>query len=146
MNYEFRTYHLGVVDLLERAEELETEQTVLDDHTDRITRLLVHLECLVMPGEGEEKCKPNPKRSLQRKLLHLEGNLQKASDAVTAMEDKLKVGRCVSEQYDEQQNGFKLKLYDMSQSILSMDGDVFELLDHEARISKAIFGVCLKIR
>ena len=42
---------------------------------------------------------------------------------------------CLLEQYDEQQNGFKLELYDISRSILSMDGDVSKLSDHEARIS-----------
>ena len=40
----------------------------------------------------------------------------------------------------------KLELYDNSRSILSMEGDVSELSDHEARVSKAIFNVCLKIR
>ena len=45
----------------------------------------------------------------------------------------------------EQQNGFKLELYDISRSILSMDGDVSELSDHEARLSKAIVDVCLQI-
>ena len=29
---EFRTYHLGVVNLMEDEEELESEQTVLNDH------------------------------------------------------------------------------------------------------------------
>ena len=50
------------------------------------------------------------------------------------------------EQYDEQRNGFKLELYDISRSILSVDRDVSELSDYEARISKAVFDVCLKIR
>ena len=50
------------------------------------------------------------------------------------------------EQYDKQQNGFKLELYDISWTILSLDGDVFDLADHKAKISKAIFDVCLKVR
>ena len=54
--------------------------------------------------------------------------------------------QCLLEQYDEQQNWFKLELYDISLSIQSMKGDVSELLDHEARVSKEIFDVCLKIR
>ena len=47
------------------------------------------------------------------------------------------------EQCDEQQNGFKLELYDISHSILFMKGDVTELTDHEASISKVIFDTCL---
>ena len=39
-----------------------------------------------------------------------------------------------------------MEQYDIPCSILSMDGDISELLDHEARISKVIFDVCLKIR
>ena len=54
--------------------------------------------------------------------------------------------RCLLEHYNEQQNGFKLKLYDISRSILSMDGDASDLSDHEAMISEAIFDVCLNIR
>ena len=76
----------------------------------------------------------------------METNLRKLSGAVSAVAEKTKVDRCVLEQYDEQQNGFKLELYDISRSVLSMDGDVSELSEHEARISKAIFDVCLHIR
>ena len=53
--------------------------------------------------------------------------------------------QCLLERYDEQQNGFKLKLYDISRSILSMEGDVSEFSDHEVRVSKAVFDVFLKI-
>ena len=35
MNGEFRTYHLGVVNLLEEEKDLENEQTALNDHDDR---------------------------------------------------------------------------------------------------------------
>ena len=47
---------------------------------------------------------------------------------------------------NEQQNGFKLNLYHISQSILSMDGNVSELSDHKARIKNVIFDVCFKVR
>ena len=134
-----------MVHLLEE-EDLETEQAVLDEHNDRITGLLDRLERLATPARGEENDRPDPKRSLQRRLLHLEGNLRNVSDTVSAIENKPEVDRCLLEQYDEQQNGFKLELYDISRSILSIDGDVSELSDHEAMISKAIFGICLKIR
>ena len=34
MDEEFKTYHLGVVDLLEEEQQLENEQAMLDDHDD----------------------------------------------------------------------------------------------------------------
>ena len=52
---------------------------------------------------------------------------ERISDAVSAIADEVEVGRCLLEQYDEQQNGFKLELY-----YISTDGNVSELSDHEA--------------
>ena len=105
-------YHLSVVDLLVE-EDLDTEQAVLDEHDDWITGLLDRLERLATPAGGEEKHRPDPKRSLKRRLLDLEGNLRKVSDAVSTVEEKPEVDRCLLKQYDEQQNGFKLKLYNI---------------------------------
>ena len=50
------------------------------------------------------------------------------------------------EQYDEQENGFKLELYNISHNILFIKGNVTELTGHEASISKIIFDTCLQIR
>ena len=145
LDAEFRMYHLVVVDLLVEKNDVEREQADLDDHDDRVTGLLRHLAHLAMLEGQAEKPKFDPRRSLQRRLLHSEANLRKVSDAVFAVADKTKVDHCLLEQYNEQQNGFKLELYDISRSILFMDGDVSELSDHEARISNAIFDVYLKI-
>ena len=41
MDGELRTYHQGVVDLLEEEEDLETGQAVLEEHNDRITAWFV---------------------------------------------------------------------------------------------------------
>ena len=71
---EFRTYHLAVVDLLEE-DDLEKEQADLDDHDDRVTNLFDRLARLTTPEEREERLKPDPRRCLQRRLQHLEGNL-----------------------------------------------------------------------
>ena len=146
LDAEFRMYHLAVVDLLEEEGDLAKEQADLDDHDDRVTDLLRRLTHLATPEDRAEKAKLDPRQCLQRRLAHLEANLRKVSDAVSAAAEKTEVDRCLLEQYDEQQNGFKLELYDISRGILSMDGDVSELSDYEARLSKAIFDVCLRIR
>ena len=127
---EFRTYHLAVVDLLEE-DDLEKEQADLDDHDDRVTYRFDRLACLTTPEEQEKRLKPDPRLCLQWRLQHLEGNLRKISKAVASVADKVELDRCLIEQYDEQLNGFKLELYDISPSIQSMEGDVSELSDHE---------------
>ena len=61
-----------MVDLLEEEKDLESGQAVLDDHDNRVIGLFGCLQCLATQGEGEKKHKPDPKRSLQRRLLRLE--------------------------------------------------------------------------
>ena len=93
--------HLDVFDLLEE-DDLETEQAILDNHDDRITGVLDALERLAKPVSGEEKHKPDPKQSVQRRLLHLEGKLRKVSDTVSAIEEKQELDQCLWEHYNKQ--------------------------------------------
>ena len=140
------TYHLGVLNLFEEEGDMENKPAALGDHNDRTTSLFDCLGHVATPDEKEEKHKPDSEQSLNRWLLHLERNLPKVAKAVSAIANQAEVDWCLLEQYKEQQNGFKLELYDISWSLLTMDGDVSKLLDHEAMISRAIFDVCLKIR
>ena len=80
-----------MVNLLEKEKDLEREQAALDDHDYRVIGLFSCLEHLATPGGGEEKHKPDPKRSLQRRLLHFKGNLRKDSGAVSAIADEAEV-------------------------------------------------------
>ena len=100
LDCEFRTYHLGMVDtcILEEEDDLEKQQADLDDHDDRVTGLLRSLAHLVTPEEETEKPKLDPWWRLQRRLWHLEGNVRKVSDAVSAVADKTKVNRRLLEQ------------------------------------------------
>ena len=43
---EFRSYHLAVEDLVEE-DALEGEQAILDEHDDRVSRLVVRVQQLV---------------------------------------------------------------------------------------------------
>ena len=67
---------------------------------------LISLAHLTTPEEQEERLKPDPRRCLQWRLQHLEGNLRKVSKAVAAVADKAELDQCLLEQYDEQLNGF----------------------------------------
>ena len=123
------TMHLGVVDLLEEEGYLENEQAALDDHDDRVTHLFDRAH-LTTSDEREKKAEARSTALSEPRPQHLEGNLRNVSEA--------EVHRCLFEQYDEQLSGLKLELYDISRSILSMEGDVSELSDHEARVYKTI--------
>ena len=111
LDEEFKTYHLGMVDLLEKEKDLESEQAALGNHDNRVIDLLGCLQHLATPGGGEEKHKRDPTWNLQRRLLRLEGNVRKDSSAVSAITDEAEVDQCLLEQYYEQQNDFKLDLY-----------------------------------
>ena len=107
---------------------MENEQTALNNHDDTVTDLFGCLLNLATPEEREERSKPDPRRSLHRRLLHLEGNLRKVSKAVFAIADEAEVDQCLLEEYDEEQNGFKLELYVISRSISSMDGECLHVV------------------
>ena len=76
---------------MEEKEDLDNEQAALDDHNDRVAGLFDCLTHLATPEEGEEKPTPDPLLSLHRRLLHLEGNLPKIAEAVSAIADKAEV-------------------------------------------------------
>ena len=52
--------------------------------------------------------------------------------------------RWLIEQYEEQTNGFKPKVFDVSR-ILALDGDNFDVVDLESNVSQMIFDICLNI-
>ena len=91
LDEEFRTYHLGVVDLLEEEKDLENEQAALDNHDDRVTDLLRCLAKLATPEVREEESNHDPPWSLQRRLQYLEENLWKVFEAVFAVADEAEV-------------------------------------------------------
>ena len=48
---EFKHLHFTIVDLLEQQEELDIEQTIFDDHKDRIGELGVRRQQLILQNE-----------------------------------------------------------------------------------------------
>ena len=97
LDAEFRMYHQAVVDLLEEEGDLAKEQADVDDHDDRVTDLLRRLTRLATPEDPAEKANFDPHQCLQRRLAHLEANLRKVSDAVSAAAEKTEVDRCLLE-------------------------------------------------
>ena len=78
-----------------------------------------------------------------RRLQRVEHNLGKIATAVSSAAEQADMDRCLLEQSDEQVSGVKLEVFDVSCSILSLDGDVSELIDYEASILQTVFNICL---
>ena len=55
MDSEFKRYHLTMVDIIKKEEDLDTEQAALGEHNDRVADLLDRLALLVIPEVWEEK-------------------------------------------------------------------------------------------
>ena len=138
MDGEFRTYHVGRRRSGDRGSS--SGWTWLQDQW---PVRLFRTPCYT--GRRRRK-QARSKVESAKEALNLERNLRNATDTVFAIEEKLEVDWCPLVQYNEQQNGFKLELYNILQSILSIDGDISDLLNHETMISKMILDVCLKKR
>ena len=67
LDAEFRGCHVSVVDEVENDEELEHEQAVLDDHSEKVTYITVHLDHLTKREDTSVIVKLEGKTQL---LLH----------------------------------------------------------------------------
>ena len=74
-------YQLGEVDLLEDEDDLENEQTLLDEHDHEVTWLFDRLVCLTILVQREVKA--DPQQDLLKRLQHLVRNLQKVTTEVS---------------------------------------------------------------
>ena len=137
---KFKRYHLAIVDILKEKEDLEYEQATLDEHDDRVTDLFGRLVLLVGPEEREVKVRIHPQQHLRRRLQYTEQNLRKVTAAVLSAAEQPNADRSWLEQYDEQVNGFKLKVFDISDNIPSLVTGVSELTDYAASMSQVIFN------
>ena len=58
LNTEFRSQHLEIIDLIENEAK---EQTILDEHDDRVTTLASSIQCLLnISSVLSPKCAPSP--------------------------------------------------------------------------------------
>ena len=143
---DFKRFHFSIVDDLESEEDQEREQAIIDDQDTKVTDLFTRLAPLAVEEKHEEVVKIDPRDHLKKRLEHLERNLRTVAAAVSSAMEASDVHRCLLEQYDEQLSGFKLEVFDITRSMLSLAGDVSELSEYETRISKSIFNTCLQIR
>ena len=126
-------------------EELEHEQAILDDHDDKVTYITVHLDHLTSREDTSVKLEGETQLLLHKRLANIERSIQRVNARIEPITPGPDVDRYLLEQYEDQMSGLKLKLFDVSRSIVAMK-DSADLLDEEARMSNGIFNVCLKIR
>ena len=55
LDSEFKTYHYGLIDLVDDDETLRKEQTVLDEHDDAISLLATRIEHLISACTPKEE-------------------------------------------------------------------------------------------
>ena len=142
LDSEFKTYHYGLIDLVDNDETLRKEQTVLDEHDDAISLLATRIEHLISACTPKESA---AQKAASRKLLHLDKSLSSISDAISSLTDESEP--CLIQQYGEQVHDIKITLGDTRNTLLSMDLDgadtLMTTLEH---LDKGVFDCSLKIQ
>ena len=97
MDEDFTRLHLAIVDLLEREEDLDMEQAVLDEHEDRVGDLDDRLQQLVRQDQPTQR-EPTDllQKGLHGRLTFIETELRDVSNAVEAMEPGPELDRCLA--------------------------------------------------
>ena len=75
---------------------------------------------------------------MNKRLVHVGRSLAEIDSIIRPMTSGPDLDRCLLEQLEEQLNGLKLELFDISRSILALDIDTTELTSEETMISKGI--------
>ena len=72
LDTDFKSYHFIVVDLTEEG-SLDTEQTILDEHDDRIVNLFTRLQQLVTEVQASSSVtESTPQQRLSKQFNHFE--------------------------------------------------------------------------
>ncbi len=149
LDVEFKTYHYTVVDLVDEGSE-EGEQIVLDQNDDKIASLTVRIRRLISPVLTSTTppiiAEPALARCLSRRLAHLGGEIQEIVRTIDSVAPDSDVDSCLLRQYEEQLANLKTELTAASREIVSLAEDEGDLIGEHARLSKAVFDVCLKIK
>ena len=146
LNVEFMSHHLAIVDLLEE-DAAEGQQAVLDENDDRVSALIVRMQCLCNRGAASltRSTGSNPIELISKRLQHLEKEMHTVGDTMKAV-PVAEVDSCILQQFEEAFGVIKSQLADVSRQILSFDGDGGDLSEHHTRLSQCLFDECLKIK
>ena len=154
LDTEFRTYHFDVIDLIDEDESdsLADEQAILDEHDRKVEALTIRLQQVASGATTtsmdtvETASEPDGHRYLTRRLTHVRSNLQVMIDAIESTHDDTTIDDCLLHQYDQRLNNLETELSGISRDILTLDGDVSQLMEDCSQLDKALFDSRVKIR
>jgi hypothetical protein len=83
LNAEFMSHHLAIVDLLEE-DAAEGQQAVLDENDDRVSALIVRMQCLCNRAAASltRSTGSNPTELISKRLQHLEKEMHTVGDTM----------------------------------------------------------------
>ena len=146
LDSDFKTQHFALIDLIEKDEDLEREQEILDRHDEEIAQLVITVERLLSACAAPPTIDSNGKRLVLRKLERLKRNLQTVTDAVDGVEpDAIDV--CFLQQLEDDLIGYKMELREAHSDLLALSIDELDdSYEIQSSLESIVFDTSLKIR
>ena len=134
---DFKTNHFAIVELA-NEEELEAEQVILDDHTNRVMECLDRLLQLLPEPEMVSKKSPTTTvvEGLLKQLRYVIYELTSLNDSVDLMTPRPGMDTCLLRQLRRQVNNMDFKLADVTHKILSLDSEEEALMEERLKVKK----------
>ena len=134
-----------MIDLTEE-DAAEPEQTLMDEHDDKVGNLSTRIQQLVdkYSSNGSlSSTESDPSRTLIRCLNRIKKNLKAIVDEFDALATGPDTDTCILRQYKDQLGGLKAELVRVSTD-LALEEEDDDLSKKESTLSKTHFDVCLK--
>ena len=140
---EFKVHHYSIIDLLDKEDELEVQQEILDQHDDHVSQLAARLEKIVATGSSIDSSQP---RIAVKRLKNIEKGLSAILTGASSLpsgDDRI----CLIQQYEEKLSELKSEFSDIRRSLLSFDiEDSSQLGVLLARVEASIFDSSVTIK
>lgn len=86
MTTSIKEHHFELVDLIDKDDDLEKEQTVLDKHDDDVRVLSIHLQALLTPAKTTASRNLDNHKLFSCKLYRLESGLGRIDSRVSTIQ------------------------------------------------------------
>ena len=144
LDTEFKKHHFTLVELIEKEDDVDSEQIVLDEHEDIVADLTIQVEQLITFCNTKPDERGETASILYRKLAHVEKRIDSVG---RAMDDEESTERCAIEQCRDQVSDCKEELSKVRNEFLTLQiDDSDELCHQQTRLEEGILVLDLKIR
>ena len=123
LHKNFQGYHYSILDLMEEDEDFDEEQAILDEQEEKISNILDRLYVLLNPAKPTIGAFDDPHQHVDKRLSHINSGLVRILDEMKKVKSSPDMYHCLVEQLEEQLRGLKLKVSNVSQSILAPTED-----------------------